>query len=87
MARSETQHQSGEIGAVLTLAEIEARFPSEWLLLEDPEVDDDFEIVHGKLVCHSEDRDEKDRKAIEVRLRHSASFYTGAWPEDMDYAL
>jgi hypothetical protein len=66
---------------VLTVDEIEARFPSEWILLADPEVDEHQRVVRGRLVCHSKDRDEVDRKAIALRLKSSASLYTGTIPE------
>lgn len=67
-------------GQTLTLAEIESRYDSEWVLLEDPEVDEYQRVVRGKVVAHSKDRDEVDRKAIELRLKHSAFLYTGPMP-------
>jgi hypothetical protein len=66
----------------LTRQELENRFDSEWVLLEDPEVDEQFRVVRGKVVFHSKDRDEVDRKAIELRLKHAAFLYTGEIPED-----
>ena len=67
---------------VLTLDEINSRFDSEWVLIADPEFDDDLEVVRGRVVCHSKDRDEVDRKAIELRLKSSAFHYTGRMPEN-----
>ncbi len=66
---------------VLTITEIESRFDSEWVLLEDPEVNKNMKVVGGKVVCHSKDRDEVYRKAIELRLKSSATLYTGTIPE------
>jgi hypothetical protein len=66
---------------VMTIEEIEEHFPSEWILLADPEVDEHQRVIRGRLVIHSKDRDEVDRKAIELRLKHSASLYTGTIPE------
>lgn len=43
---------------VLTLAEIEARFASEWVLVEDPQTDEALEVRSGKVRWHSNDRDE-----------------------------
>jgi hypothetical protein len=68
------------------LAEIESQFHSEWVLVEDPEVDDQLHVVREKVVAHSKDRDEVDRKAIELRLKHSAFLFVGSWP-DMEYLL
>jgi hypothetical protein len=66
---------------VMTLEEIEGRFPSEWILLADPEVDEHLEVIRGRVVFHSKDRDEVDRKAIQLRLKSSAYHYTGGMPE------
>lgn len=71
----------------LLLEEIERRFDSEWVLLEDPETTPDLEIIRGKVLWHSKDRDEVYRKAIELRPKHSAILYTGTIPEDMAVIL
>jgi hypothetical protein len=62
---------------ILTTAEIQRRFRSEWILLEDPQVSKDLRVLRGRVVFHSPDRDEVDRKAIQLRLRHSAWLFTG----------
>jgi hypothetical protein len=67
---------------VLTLEEINSRFPSEWILIADPELDENLEVVRGRIVIHSKDRKEVDRKAIQLRLKSSAFHYTGQIPED-----
>ena len=71
----------------LPLKEINARFDAEWILLEDPEVDEHLQVVRGKVVCHSKDRDEVDRKAVALRLKHSAFLYTGKMPENAAIVL
>ena len=87
MAVSETQRQRWGTNEVLTWAEIEARFPTEWVLIEDPEVDEQLEIIRGPVVWHSKDRDEVDRKAVELRVKSAATLYIGPWPENMEYVL
>lgn len=72
---------------VLTLAEIKARFDSEWVLIGDPEETEDFEILGGRVLFHSPDVDETYRKAAELRPGRFATVYTGEIPEDMEYAL
>lgn len=72
---------------VLSRPDIEDRYRSEWVLIADPEVDENLEVVRGKVACHSKDRDEVDRKAIELRLKHSAFLYTGRIPEDVAIIL
>ena len=68
---------------VLTVQEIEARYESEWILMEDPEVTPQLEVTRGKVLFHSKDRDEVYKKAIELRPKHSAYLYTGRAAEDM----
>lgn len=66
---------------VMSLAEIQARFLSEWILLEDPETSESLEVKGGKVLWHSKDRDEVYRKARELRPKHSAILYTGKLPQ------
>ncbi|MGI4788092.1 MAG: hypothetical protein ACRYFS_04500 [Janthinobacterium lividum] len=62
---------------VLTVQEIESRYEAEWVLVGDPEVTLQLEVVGGKILYHSKDRDEVYQKAIELRPEHSAYLYTG----------
>jgi hypothetical protein len=66
---------------VLTLEEIEARFPSEWVLVADPELTESLVVVRGKVLCHSANRDDVYRKARELKPSHSAMLYTGSLPD------
>jgi hypothetical protein len=70
------------VSEILNREEIKSRFDSEWVLIADPEVDQHGEVVRGKVIFHSKDRDEVDRKAIELRLPHTAFLYAGELPED-----
>jgi hypothetical protein len=74
---------------ILTMAEISERFPSEWVLLANPQTNDHLAVLAGTLVCHSKNRDEVDRKAIELPSpKHIAVFYTGpVVPEGMELLL
>lgn len=72
---------------MLTVAEIEQRYPSEWVLLADPEVDDHAGLVRGKVVAHSKDREEVHRKDLELRLKRAAHLFTGPIPDDMVVVL
>jgi hypothetical protein len=71
----------------LTLAEIEARFAAEWVLVENPVTDAALEVQSGKVCWHSKDRDEVYRKAIELRPRRFAVLYTGKMPKDTAIVL
>ena len=66
----------------ISFAEIQKKFDSEWILLEDPETQEGLKVKSGKILWHSKDRDEVYRKARELRPKHSAILYTGKLPED-----
>lgn len=68
--------------AYLTIAEINDRFDSEWVLLDQPETDDLHEVMRGQVIAHSKDRDEVYRRAVELRPRRFAILYTGEMPEN-----
>jgi hypothetical protein len=72
---------------ILTAAEIEARYDSEWVLVGDPKTNEQFEVQRGKVLWHSKDRDELYRKAIELRPRDFAILYTGHLPEGTEIVL
>lgn len=66
---------------ILTIAQIEKRFNSEWVLVEDPQTNEALEVLRGTVRWHSKDRDEVYRKAIELQPRRFAMLYTGKMPE------
>ena len=67
---------------VMTVAEMESRFPSEWILIGDPQTDEHLRVLGGKVLCHSKDRDEVYRKAIDLPApKHFATLYTGPIPD------
>ncbi|MDQ3684194.1 MAG: hypothetical protein M3430_01145 [Acidobacteriota bacterium] len=72
---------------VMSIAEIESTFESEWVLVEDPETNKDLEVQSGKVRYHSKDRDEVYRKAVELRPKRFAMLYTGTIPEDTAVVL
>jgi hypothetical protein len=67
---------------LLTTQEIKNHYKSEWVLLESPETTATFEIVRGRVVFHSKDRDEVYRKLLEINPDSSAILYTGKLPQD-----
>jgi hypothetical protein len=72
---------------ILTLGQIEERFESEWVLVEDPQTNDALEVQSGKVRWHSKDRDEVYRKAVELRPKRFAMLYTGKIPQDTAIVL
>ena len=67
----------------MTLTEIEENFAAEWVLVEDPELTPQFEVIRGKVIYHCTDRDELYRKIGELKPKSSAILYTGAAPDDL----
>ena len=72
---------------VLTIAQIEAQFESEWILVEDPQTNEAQEVQSGKVRWHSKDREEVYRQAIKLRPKRFAMLYTGKMPENTAIVL
>jgi len=68
---------------VLTAAQIEAQFESEWILVEEPQTNEALEVQSGTVRWHSKDREEVYRKATEMRPKRFAILYTGRMPENV----
>jgi hypothetical protein len=73
--------------SMMTISEIETKFQSEWVLVEDPQTNEAFEVHSGKVRFHSKDRDEVYRKAVELRPKRFAMLYTGEIPKDTAIVL
>ena len=41
---------------VLTIDQIEKNYDSEWVLVADPEMDEDFNVLSGKVIWHHKDK-------------------------------
>ena len=66
---------------ILTIAQIEAAFDSEWVLIDDPRTDDALKVCGGTVRWHGKDRDEVYRRAVEFRPKRFAIVYTGKMPQ------
>ncbi len=75
------------MGDFLTIDEIKARFPSEWVLIGEPQADPSQRLVAGKALSHSPDRDEVDRKLLELRPSRFAMRFLGTMPENTAIVL
>lgn len=77
------------IAEVLTINEINERFPDEWVLIGDPETDESLEVVRGKVLCHSKSRNEVNQAAIDLPApKRIAVRYPGAlFENDVEYIL
>ena len=74
---------------IMTMAEIETRYPLEWVLIDHPETDQNNEVLRGKVVFHSKDRNEVWRQACTLPIpRRFAVEFTGELiPDDMEFML
>jgi hypothetical protein len=70
------------MNGIMSLLEIQEKFDSEWILVEDPETTQNLEVTKGKVLWHSKDRDEVYRKARELAPKSSAILYTGSIPKE-----
>jgi len=75
------------MGEVLTVEEIEARYAPFWVLIGEPETDDEQRLLRGRVLFTSTDGDEIYRKATELKLDRIAVRYLGTWPDDMALVL
>jgi hypothetical protein len=71
----------------LTWAEIEARFPREWILIDRPTTDRRTDkVTGGYVVMHTPDRTELDRRLTDrdefPHVVYGAILYVGNPPED-----
>jgi hypothetical protein len=72
---------------ILTIEEIEARYAPEWVLIGEPQTEEDLSLRGGKVLFHSPDRDEVYRRARELRPGRFAVRYLGTWPENTALVL
>jgi hypothetical protein len=72
---------------LLTIEQIEARYPSEWVLIGDPHTDEHQRLLAGTVLYHSPDRDKVDRKLLELRPARFAFRYLGTLPENLALVL
>ncbi len=75
------------MGEFLTIEEIEKRYAPDWVLINNPQTDENLKLLSGEVISTSKDRDELDRKSMELKLAHVAVRYLGPWPEDMIFIL
>ena len=76
------------MGEVMTSEEIYSNFPSEWVLVGDPETEENLVVKRGKVLWHGADRGEMDRFMQEVPAPFSmAVLYTGRLRKDREYVL
>ena len=73
----------------LTMAEIEAKYPNEWVLIDRPKYRSQFqELLGGRVLWHAADRDEFDRRLFDFpEMGDCAIRYNGQPDPDVVYLL
>jgi hypothetical protein len=62
----------------MTLAEMEAAYPDEWVLIADVDWDEEVDDVRGgRVVFHSADRDTAETRLVQLKLRSAGIFFLG----------
>lgn len=72
---------------IMAIEEIEKNFDHEWVLIADPQTDEALEVKSGRVLSHSKDRDEFDRKSLGFKAARFAVLYTGARSDEMEFVL
>jgi hypothetical protein len=79
-ARQAPRRENGK-AKIVTVAELEQRYPEQWVLLEITRDAKDPRRVAGRLLAHSSDRDEFDEAFLRFRAEHPETrvyrFFTG----------
>lgn len=76
-----------QISEMMTLEEIERRFPDEWILMVDPVMDGHLTISRGTVVGHSKDGDQVEQLMVQLRPKSSALFFVEVTPDEEIFAL
>lgn len=68
---------------ILTFAEMISRYPDQWLLIGEPEVDENQNIIRGQVLAYSADEQEIYNALSFFDVKSKAIEYTGSIPEDL----
>jgi hypothetical protein len=72
----------------MTIAEIEAKYPNEWVLVNDVKKGRDGLAERGRVIAHDPNRDSVYSAAVAIPVpRDIAVFHTGPIPEDVLFIL
>lgn len=72
---------------ILTLEEIVNKYPNQWLLIAYTEIDENLNVVRGKVLANSENRDDIYDLLLLTKDIRVATQYTGEIPENIAMVL
>jgi hypothetical protein len=76
-----------EISPILTLEEIFNLYPDEWVLIVNPELDEELSVIRGEVLAHATERDEIYSKLSLRNGKSVAIEYTGLIPDNLAVML
>lgn len=75
------------MNALLSLTEMQQRFPGQWVLVSSPRFDRQGRLRSGAVLAHSANRDEVYERLRETEARFVNVEYMGEVPSDLGVAL
>ncbi|MEG5050001.1 MULTISPECIES: hypothetical protein [unclassified Microcoleus] len=76
-----------EIDKILSLEEIFSLYPDEWVLIVNPELDEELNVIRGEVLAHATERDEIYSKLSLRNGKSVAIEYTGSIPDNIAVML
>ena len=76
-----------ETQPILTLEEIVNKYPNEWVLIAYNELDENLNVVRGKVLANSQNRDDIYDLLLSTKDISVATKYTGKIPEHIAMVL
>ncbi|HIK09796.1 MAG TPA: hypothetical protein IGS52_05940 [Oscillatoriaceae cyanobacterium M33_DOE_052] len=76
-----------EMGEILTLAEIYQQYPDQWVLIVEPDLDENLNVIRGHVLAHSPDQDGIYSQLSSTKNIRAAIEYTGQVPENIAFIL
>ncbi|MGB3263008.1 MAG: hypothetical protein WBA89_03540 [Microcoleus sp.] len=76
-----------EISRILSLEEIFSLYPDEWVLIVNPELDEELNVIRGEVLAHATERDEIYSKLSLRNGKSVAIEYTGSIPDNIAVML
>ena len=88
MSKNGTKNAPKNGAKKLTFKQIERRHGSEWVLLDDLDVDKYLHIKRATVLAHSPSHDKVFRQAMKLKPKHFAFIYIGeVVPKDMVFVV
>lgn len=78
---------NGEMGEILSLEQIYQQYPDQWVLIVEPELDENLNVIRGYVLAHSPDQDEIYSQLSSTKNISAAIEYTGQVPENISFFL